>query len=979
MNTKTNTKENILNAWLAVERLSEGNFDEKGAKSLNIDDDKITEFDLLEESLRNLKVGKDDKPGIILYGGIIPSSEITNILREKYKLKPTNEDIASVGNKFSFALVFDSEFNLDQEKTFITVSAYIKQCGKIPTEDEFAKFEQKQKEKLHVWFDFDQKYKDGVRNLFTDGEDYTQLFCAYIYIKKIKELFGEDIYVRAVKNIDTDTANMHSFFVQDLEIAKKLNTPNLDKYISGQQPTRVDLNTRKESAHFNPEAIEKILQPDNYPLSRFPSNPNFAPTLMQQIAINLATGADRNSMRSVNGPPGTGKTTLLKDIFAELVTKQALAITQLSDKRMQDDDGTTYYGKGKIGILAKEIADNGILVASSNNGAVQNIVSELPQIDKIDPMFRDELLAVDYFTDILNHPGKYQESGEQEKSLAWGLFSLEGGAKKKLSNLIWTLKKVYDYLNSSEYMPDFDAYEDFKKLYAKVYNYRAQIGNYAEQRRRLLILEPEAKELNDTQAKLIAEIKTIREKKRRANEKIEALKLQRPQFYIELLSGLIRSWKNYRKQMTEFSNELISLLKEEDNVEGKLSEISEKQEKIQKEISDIRAAIKPYESAPDIKPLDLSADYDDLQKSTPWFGREYRIMQSRLFISAMRVRKLFLYENRNHIRAAHLTWRHLEAGEATERAKAEAWNWMNFVVPVIGTTFASVRNMLAAVKAESVGHLFIDEAGQALPWASIGAIYRSRHVMAVGDPSQILPILSVDSNILKLIRELYSVNGKYLSAESSTQTFLDDVSKYGFYKDDAREEWIGIPLWVHRRCAYPMFDISNAISYDGNMTQGNPKKGFAEWWDVQGTANNKYVKEQGEKVKQYLSEHRAEYDKVYVITPFKNVAYVLSKELSEIGFTQYEQMKPVNVGTVHTFQGKENDTVILVLGADEKSKGAANWAMGEQNPNIMNVAATRAKNKLIIVGDKKLYLSLNSSVINKTCSIIDKFNKANTN
>ena len=47
--------------------------------------------------------------------------------------------------------------------------------------------------------------------------------------------------------------------------------------------------------------------------------------------------------------------------------------------------------------------------------------------------------------------------------------------------------------------------------------------------------------------------------------------------------------------------------------------------------------------------------------------------------------------------------------------------------------------------------------------------------------------------------------------------------------------------------------------------------------------------------------------------------------------------------------------------------------MRTENPNIMNVAATRAKDEFYIIGDKNLYLSLKSDVINDTYKIIENF------
>lgn len=170
------------------------------------------------------------------------------------------------------------------------------------------------------------------------------------------------------------------------------------------------------------------------------------------------------------------------------------------------------------------------------------------------------------------------------------------------------------------------------------------------------------------------------------------------------------------------------------------------------------------------------------------------------------------------------------------------------------------------------------------------------------------------------------------------------------------------------------------------MVQGIKQNGRAAWYDVSGAARDKYVVEQGEFLVRKIQEmakqnpqilNRQSKDVIYVITPFRNVAFQLAQKLKEIGFTRYDKKgKPTNVGTVHTFQGKEAPIVFLVLGADEKSRGAANWAMGSQEPSIMNVAATRAKEEFYIIGSKALYQSLNSDVINHTAAIIRRFNAA---
>ena len=379
--------------------------------------------------------------------------------------------------------------------------------------------------------------------------------------------------------------------------------------------------------------------------------------------------------------------------------------------------------------------------------------------------------------------------------------------------------------------------------------------------------------------------------------------------------------------------------------------------------------------------LNFNQSYEKLQLSNPWFDDEFRKMQSNLFILALGVRKYFLALNNAHLKAALNILRYREKNIQKDNGKKLikiAWEWINFTIPVVSSTFASFGRMFKYFDANSLGALFIDEAGQATPQASVGAIFRSKKVMVVGDPSQIKPVLILDSNIMIAISKNYKISETLFSNDTSTQSLVDNASQYGFYKNE--DEWIGIPLWVHRRSNYPMFNISNKISYNDLMVQGKNSEeayGKAEWYHVEGNAENKYVANQGNFLKELLEEKIKENlenkDNIFIITPFKNIATRIIEELKSINFVKFENNKATNIGTVHTFQGKEAKIVYFVLGADEKSKGAAKWAVEE--PNMLNVAATRAKEEFYIIGDQKLYLDLGSKIIKDTVQIINSYNE----
>lgn len=994
-----NQKSDILDAWITIEQLTEGNLDTK--KPLKILPNESIDYkkyflDLMKSYKMKNKSSFKSKPGFIFYFGIFEFQKVVDLLKYKYQIKEEYTEITRA-KKFTLALYFDESLEIMIDQLFYTMSGYLYKYLDFP--NDLAKYEIQMKDLYDVEF----------------KEDFNQAFrqCLEGYSSK-----GEDFRFELVENIEASQLNLHSFFIEDLKAAKEVSTETLERYLSGFQGSVYNLDSHSQSENFNSEIFSQILRPRLYPNGRFLENPAYALSFMQQVAVNIVLN-DTNTIQSVNGPPGTGKTTLLKGIFADLVVKQAKEITSLSNKEIERN--VVYFKSGKIGALPDQISKHNMIVASSNNGAVQNIVNELPKIeqDVEDCEYKnliEKTIQADYFKDIAN------ENGQEN----WGLFSLEGGAQKNVRQILKNLKSIFEELKGYSSKPY--VYKEFDSLYAEIENKKKQIQQYSEEihvladlqkkykikskklHQQLLnyrntceldVLEKESiavqKNIDDTEH----ELKDLDELAEHAHRNFEVVKEGRPKFLLLAKIFTPSKVKFYLNKLNEANEYLNASIQKKYETKEQMKLYRKKQKLLEEQITTIKSTIltlqrecKEYEQHMEqkiysqkekmqrlaggekIQVLDFSLDYEELHLSNPWFAKEFRIKQTELFIKALEVRKQFLYENNKNLNAAYNIWSKQENYITQENGNqkiAMAWQWINFTIPVISTTFASFGRMFGNLKENTIGNLFIDEAGQALPQASIGAIYRSKRVLVVGDPSQIKPVLTLENQILQLIGRHYKANEEFVSSDASTQSLVDRTSQFGFYKDE--DEWIGVPLWVHRRSCHPMFDISNAISYNNLMVQGIHKdkaQGKSSWLHVEGKAVDKYVKEQADvlikEIKNKIELDSSLNDEIFVISPFRNVAYKLKSELKKHGLIKSE-----NIGTVHTFQGKEAKIVYLVLGGDSSSAAAANWAVSE--PNLMNVAATRAKQEFYIIGNQKLYSSLGSEVANKTIELIDQYNK----
>jgi superfamily I DNA and/or RNA helicase len=302
---------------------------------------------------------------------------------------------------------------------------------------------------------------------------------------------------------------------------------------------------------------------------------------------------------------------------------------------------------------------------------------------------------------------------------------------------------------------------------------------------------------------------------------------------------------------------------------------------------------------------------------------------------------------------------------------SDLWSSLFIVVPSVSTTFASVERMLGNIPQESIGWLLIDEAGQALPQAAVGALMRTKRAIVVGDPLQIEPVVILPDTLTQTIFKHFGVEpNRFNAPEASAQTLSDAATHYfGEFDGKYGSRSVGVPLLVHRRCSEPMFSISNAVAYERLMVQAKKSTdsqiknclGDSRWINVQGQGHDKWCPKEGEEVLSLL--HRLKSASItpdiYIVTPFVIVAENLRRIIRDSGILQtwtsdISQWLYERVGTVHTVQGREAEAVIFVLGAPEsRQTGARGWAGAK--PNLLNVAVTRAKEVLYVIGNKELW------------------------
>ncbi len=264
--------------------------------------------------------------------------------------------------------------------------------------------------------------------------------------------------------------------------------------------------------------------------------------------------------------------------------------------------------------------------------------------------------------------------------------------------------------------------------------------------------------------------------------------------------------------------------------------------------------------------------------------------------------------------------------------------------------------------------LIVDEAGQTTPEVGAPALLYARRAVVVGDVHQIEPIWGIDSVLDRANAKRARLHDQFRQAafepfKPSGGNLMSLAQRASRWADV--DGTPGLMLTEHYRCVPSVISYCNQLVYQGRLVPKRrdpekPKLPPLGWAHLQHPASkqggSRINKGQAaaivdwiERRQPFLEEEFGSLDQALgIVTPFRAQANQLLRELRKKDLTQIE------VGTVHAFQGGEKSIMIFSPVYDQSTTGHYFFDRG---PNMLNVAVSRAKESFLVFGDMEIFRS----------------------
>lgn len=679
----------------------------------------------------------------------------------------------------------------------------------------------------------------------------------------------------------------------------------------------------------------------------------------QRESINHFNGMEEGEVLAVNGPPGTGKTTLLQSIVANLFVKHA--VNRENPPRIV---GTSTNNRAVQNIVdsfgsIKRRWPNSSLETRWIEG-VHSFAVYFPSKSKSNKAMTDGYQVTtpygDHFFEQIEHEENIEKSKEKIRSTCAAYFqepfSTIEGCENKLHQRLCELVKVET--NMLELMKQWEERTD-------------QLGMGAAP---LSTAEQDIVDAEDTHSQL---------RQRYADWENHFKKLP---FYYRWFSFIPAVHKKVQQKINVDLEPYESDL-ENSSHKAVLERYSEKISDARKTVEEKKQLIKELQDYRE-RLLKEKQQLEQLIQTNVSEEVLYSLDQLNAFLDVhVRYTAFWLavhYYECRWVRAKRLTEK--QHKKTFKNVLNTRYNNLSMVAPCYVMTFYKLPELAYAFDNgenyylyNNIDLLIIDEAGQVTPEIAASSFALAKKAVVVGDTHQIEPIWNITESLdysLALSAGAASGHDTFEqlkkaglhTAGSSAMEVASNRCRYQKY--DQR----GLFLSEHRRCYDEIINYCNQLVYENKLEPkrgsgvkdedyplqklGIPQFGLKQIDSEASTQDggSRLNKEEATAIANWLNENfetilskypeKSADDVIGVITPFKRqVACIQSHLTADI-------KKKVHVGTVHTFQGGELPIIMLSTVYGKKDTG---FFIDKQS-NLLNVAVSRAKDSFLVFGDK---------------------------
>ena len=253
--------------------------------------------------------------------------------------------------------------------------------------------------------------------------------------------------------------------------------------------------------------------------------------------------------------------------------------------------------------------------------------------------------------------------------------------------------------------------------------------------------------------------------------------------------------------------------------------------------------------------------------------------------------------------------------------------------PVILSTTYSIKGTLSTE--HIYNYLIVDEASQVDLATGVLAFSCAKNIVIVGDQQQLPNVLTSDD--IRIADDIWNKHNFDERYHFATHSMLAS----------AVEIWSDVPsvlLREHYRCHPKIASFFNQKFYNGQLIVMTEDHDETDVLSMYRTAPGNHARD-------HMNQRQIDVIQEEILPALRNRGYqdigIITPYRDQVAAIQRQFGNAYEVATVHKFQGRENDAIVLA---------SVDNVIGEfvDNPNLLNVAVSRAvKSLTVVISDSK--------------------------